>query len=97
MNPLVGTGTVRYGSPYLPYHPYRYGSPYLTHISVVLVLDADLVIAVHQVQQGKDTGARKHVEHVINLGNRISVVDSQLVQGTIVHAHAESAICLANE
>ena len=33
VTPLVGMGTVRYGSPYLPYHPYRYGSPYLAHTS----------------------------------------------------------------
>ena len=41
---MAGTGTVRYGSPYLPYHPYQYGSPYLAHNSagndgILMVVD----------------------------------------------------------
>jgi hypothetical protein len=60
-------------------------------------LDLDLMIAGGKIQGSEVLRTIKHVQEVINTGKGISILDSDLVQGTIIHTHPQSTILFTNK
>ncbi len=58
----------------------------------ILLGNADLMVPAAQVNIGEDCGALRPLQKLINSWKRVSVFDSHLVEGSVVHAHAHAAV-----
>ena len=56
---------------------------------MILLLDADVIIAPTNVELGKEGLALKVFDDVANQGKRVIVANSLLVQGSVVHDGTE--------
>ena len=63
----------------------------------VVGVDADLVVAVAQVNLGKNGGPMETVEEFVNTREWVAVFYGNIVEGTVVDAKAEGAILLADK
>src|SRR4051812_27655427 len=65
-----------------------------SHFGDIILVDLDLVIARAEVNLGKYLGFIETINQIINQGNGKTILDSDLVQGSVVNAHAEFPILL---
>ncbi len=54
--------------------------------------NADLVVATLQIQRGENCSTVEVIKKIINAWQWVFVLDSDFVEGTVVNAHAHSAI-----
>jgi hypothetical protein len=56
-----------------------------------------LVVAGTEVNLGEDLGAVELIKEVVGTGKRVTVLDGDFVEGSVVHTHPESPILLGHE
>ena len=59
--------------------------------------DANLVVAAAQVQLAEVFRSLQAIEELVHQGKRVAVLDGDVVEGTIINAHAHRAILLLHE
>ena len=60
-------------------------------------MDANLVVPRSEVDLGEYLGTMEEISEIIDQGDRESVFDSDVVEGTIVDAHSKFPIFLLDE
>ena len=63
----------------------------------VLGVDADLVVAMTQVDLGKNRGTMEAVEEFINAGKGVAVLNGDVVKAAVVNAQTEGTIFFADK
>src|ERR1041385_7698828 len=63
----------------------------------VRLTDLQLVVSGPQINLGEDSGSVQLVEQILDLGERILVLDGYFVQLTVVHTHAYGAVSLVHK
>ena len=55
------------------------------------------MISGPQIDLGEDSGSVQLVEQILDLGERILVLDGHFIQLTVIHTHAYGAVSLVHE
>ena len=63
----------------------------------ILWRDADLVVSGSEIDLAENLGSVELVYEVVDLRKRVPVLDSLLVEGTVVYTKAESSIFLVDK